>query len=128
MTKDFFEWSRKKSDLHQLAIDTFFHEREVWFASLGANIGFEQDGKGKDFLRPVVVVKKFNAHTFWGMPLTSKLKLGKFYFALDHGGRKSIANLSQLRLMDAKRLKYRAGSVPESEFIELKKRIIQLLE
>ena len=26
----------------------FFREKEVWWIALGVNIGFEQDGKGKN--------------------------------------------------------------------------------
>jgi len=33
-------------------------------ASLGKNIGYEQDGNGSGFSRPVLVVKKFNNQMF----------------------------------------------------------------
>ena len=58
MKKDFKKWHTQKSDLHENKTRVFFHEREIWFTSLGANIGFEQDGRGDDFLRPIVILKK----------------------------------------------------------------------
>ncbi len=35
-------------------------EKEAWIASMGKNIGREQNGSGESFSRPVLVVKKFN--------------------------------------------------------------------
>ena len=51
------------------------------------NIGNEQDGKGPEHSRPVLIVKRFNKHLLWAVPLTSKHKEGKFYVALGQGGR-----------------------------------------
>ncbi len=36
--------------------------------------------------------------------------------------------MSQLRLIDSKRLKYQIGVMAESDFFQLKKRIINLIE
>lgn len=101
---------------------------EVWFVSVGLNIGFEADGKGSNYWRPAVVLKKFNLETFWGVFLTSKAKTGKYYFSFSHGqGRISIANLSQIRLIDSKRMRSLLGSMSERSFLEMRKRIIELL-
>ncbi len=51
MYKNFMVWHEVKSDIDAKESKTFFHEREVWWCSLGLNIGFEQDGKGNDFSR-----------------------------------------------------------------------------
>jgi mRNA interferase MazF len=129
MKKDFQKWYDQKSDIHENKARLHFHERDVWFTTMGANIGFEQDGKGEEFLRPIVIVKKFNNETLWGITLTSKKKTGKYYFTFEHDKeRESTANLSQLRLIDSKRLKYQIGSISEKDFSELKKRIINLVE
>ena len=128
MKRDFKKWHKKKNDLDQNEVRVNFHERDVWFGSIGANIGFEWDGKGEEFLRPIVILKKFNNETFWGIPLTTKVKDNQYYFIFEHNDRKSAANLSQLRLIDAKRLKYQIGSISEKDFMELKKRIISLIQ
>lgn len=39
----------------------------------------ETDGKHHSFERPVVVIYKFNKEMFWGIPLTSKEHIGKYY-------------------------------------------------
>jgi mRNA interferase MazF len=73
--RDFEKWHDKKSELDQNEVRVNFHERDVWFSSVGANVGFEWDGKGKEFLRPIVILKKFNNETFWGIPLTDRFNL-----------------------------------------------------
>lgn len=129
MNKDFAEWHSEKSDLHENKVRAFFHEREVWFASLGANIGFEQDGKNAKYLRPVVIVKKFNNEVCWGIPTTKKDRNGKYYFNFHYKeGEYTTAILSQLRLIDSKRLSYKIGSIGEDDFSEMKKRLTSFLK
>jgi len=127
MTKDFQQWHTKKEFLHKEKIRPFFHEGEVWFCSLGANVGFEQDGRGVDFLRPILVVKKFNQELCWGLPLTRSQKQGQYYFSFPLNGQISTAILSQLRLIDGKRLQYRIGDVVADDFGTIRKRLAQLL-
>jgi mRNA-degrading endonuclease toxin of MazEF toxin-antitoxin module len=129
MKKNFRQWHDQKSKLNENEDRiAFFNEKDVWFISLGANIGFEQDGKGPEFLRPIIIFKKFSSGTFWGIPLTSHKKTGQYYFIFEHdNNRTSTANLSQLRLIDSKRLKYKIGSMLVNDFTELKKRIISII-
>ena len=127
--KDFNEWHIQKSTLQDSKSRVFFHEREVWFASLGLNIGYEQDGKRDKFLRPVVIVKKFNNEVCWGVPTTKKSKVGKYYYLFEYKkDETTTAILSQLRLIDAKRLDYKIGSMSEADFLEMKKHLISFLK
>lgn len=126
--KDFQFWHFQKSDIHENKVRVNFHEREVWFAAVGANIGHEEDGKGEKFLRPVIILKKFNNETLWGVFTTKQNRVGKYYFKFEYRKDDSTtANLSQLRLVDSKRLVYQIGSISEIDFSELKKRIIALI-
>ena len=127
--KDFRHWHDTKQVLHNEQARIFFKEREIWFCYLGENIGFEQDGRGNEFLRPVVVLKKFNNTIFWAVPLTKTEKLPHmYYFAFSfQASTASTAILSQLRLMDAKRLKYKSGTMTQTDFISIKTKIRQLL-
>ena len=61
MKKEYGKWHKKKEVLNERQdIDTiFFREKEVWWVALGVNIGFEQDGKGEEFRRPILILKKF---------------------------------------------------------------------
>lgn len=127
MQKDFQNWHNEKSNLHEGKIRPFFHKREVWSASVGINVGFEQDGRGDQFLRPVLVLKKFNNEVLWCLPLTKNQKKGKYYFSFELKGEVSTAILSQIRLIDAKRLQYKVGDMDESDFSKVKEKLTRFL-
>ncbi|TRZ53581.1 hypothetical protein D4R99_00600 [bacterium] len=133
MSKDFQEWHKKKEQLNETEVRVFFHVREIWYCSLGANIGFETDGKGEEFLRPVIIIRKFNNEIFWAIPLTKtkksiSKKSEKYYFAFSFiPGINSLAVLSQLRLIDACRLRRHVGEIPDQEFQALTKKLKALL-
>ncbi len=127
MKKDFKIWHNKKSTIDEKEVRVFFHEREIWFSHLGTNVGFEQDGKGENFGRPVIVFRKFNNEVFWGIPLTTRNKGGRFYIPIDLGdGIHRMAILSQLRLLDAKRLYQKIGVISEETEKILEEAIIKL--
>lgn len=128
MEKDFQEWHQVKYAIHNAKERRFYHEREVWWCSIGANIGFEQDGKGADFVRPVLILKGFSKEVFLCVPLTTKLKTGKYYHDISLGDdilRKVI--LSQIRLVDSKRLQEKVVTISETEFLEIKQAVIRLI-
>jgi len=129
MKKDFKKWHGQKQRVENERPRVFFNEREIWFCYLGENVGFEQDGRGEEFLRPVVVLKKFNNEVLWTVPLTRTEKKNKYYFPFSflEGKNISVAILSQIRLVDAKRLKYKIGDMKVADFVTLKSKIRQLL-
>src|SRR3989344_8722749 len=122
MKKDFKKWHDKKTDIDTSEKRPHFHEREIWWCALGVNVGFEQDGGGKDFLRPVIIFNKFNNEIFWAIPLTHTNKKTKFYFQFSIGKEdSSVAILSQIRLIDASRLSHKLGNMNDRDFESLKK-------
>lgn len=125
--KDFDKWNIQKKVTHNNENKKTFHEQEVWFVKIGENIGFEQDGKGEEFLRPVIVYKKFSRNVFLGIPLTRALKEGKFYRVFDFQGERSNAILSQIRLFDSKRLKYKVGKMSDGDYNGVKEKLIELI-
>jgi len=129
MEKDFWRWHDKKGNVDEKEARVFFHEREIWFCHLGANVGFEQDGKGENFGRPVIVFRKFNKEVFWGVPLTTREKGGKFYLPiLSNDVESRMAILSQLRLLDAKRLYQKIGTIDSNTHKQLEDAIIKLAQ
>lgn len=129
MKKDFQKWHNKKSDVDQIEKRPFFHEAEIWWCALGVNVGFEQDGGGDDFLRPVIIFKKFNNEIFWAIPLTHTEKKTEYYFqiAATDNSEISTAILSQIRLIDARRLSHKLGNIGKDDFVLLKKKFKALL-
>ena len=135
MEKDFKKWHGKKELIDEIKQRPFFHEREIWFCHIGLNIGFEQDGSGEEFLRPVVIIRKFTDKIFWGIPLTRSKehhkinkKSEKYYYSLVFiPGVKSVAILSQIRLIDARRLARLMGMMEEKDFKILKQKLKDLI-
>ena len=41
--KDFNEWNTQKKTIHNSGENKFYHPRDIWWCSLGTNVGFEQD-------------------------------------------------------------------------------------
>jgi mRNA-degrading endonuclease toxin of MazEF toxin-antitoxin module len=129
MEKDYKNWHNKKKEVNNDRPRVFFKEREIWFCYLGENVGFEQDGRGKEFLRPVIILKKFNNEILWAIPLTKiRKKKSPYYFSFSFRRDEiSSAIISQIRLVDAKRLKYKIGDIGEKDFEFVKKKIRQLV-
>lgn len=125
--KDFVSWHKKKENIDCDNKHIFFHEREVWWCSLGVNVGYEQDGKGEDFARPVLIFKKFNKEIFWGIPITMANKSSKFYSPINlKDGKKRSAIISQIRLLDSKRFLDKIGFISEENYAEIQKAVINL--
>lgn len=79
MGKNFYRWSREKIRIeNNKEILPIFHEQEIWWCSIGINIGDEEDGKNTFYERPVLVVRKFSNKLAWVVPLTTKLRDGVF--------------------------------------------------
>lgn len=126
--KDFDGWNIKKKAVHHDGAPAFCHPREIWWCALGVNVGYEQDGTGKNFDRPVVVIRGFNERLFFGVALTGKKKAGKYYFSLGEvEGRESSAVLSQVRLIDTKRLIRKIVTLDEETFEKLRESLKNVL-
>lgn len=128
--KHFDEWAtqKKKINNHDLKNSLYIKEREVWWISVGINIGDEIDGKNELFERPVLIFRKVGREQFYGLPLTSKEKVGPFYRLVHYGESIGNACLSQLRVFSAKRIIRKIGIIDESEFQELQKAFINFFK
>lgn len=126
--KDFDKWNEKKKGLDKIKQRPFFHEREIWFCYFGLNVGFEQDGIGDDFQRPILIIRKFNNEICWVVPLSKTTKRNKYYFAFKFNDAiTSVAILSQIRLLDVRRLSRKIGELSEDDFRSLINKIKALL-
>lgn len=124
--KDYIKWHDLKRKIESSDKKELFREREIWWCSLGENVGYEQDGKNKNFERPVLVLKKFNHEVFLGLPLTSSQKEGKYYFPLQVGETSGSIILSQARLLSVKRLERKLESVGRGKFQKITEAYIKL--
>jgi mRNA interferase MazF len=127
MEKDFIKWSDLKQKLDQSEKQLIFKERDIWWCSVGINIGHEENGKNEFFTRPVLVLRKFNRHLFYGVPLTTKVKDNKYYHLINFRGEDQCAMLSQLKIFESKRMRKRMGELPSKQFQEIRKKIAEII-
>lgn len=124
--KDFENWIIKKVELDELHQPPFFKEREIWWCSVGVNVGFEIYGKGNIFTRPVLVIRKFSNFTFLGVPLTSKNKTQKFNMEFSYKGKDGTMLFDQIRTFDSRRLASKMGRISESQFENMREKLKEL--
>jgi hypothetical protein len=109
--------------------------RDIYFTKMWINIGFEENWK-KDFLRPVLVLKKI-WNLFFTVALTSKWKdNNSFYYKLntvkfnDENKKykdSSYCILSQVKVMDKKRFTDKIWYVKSEEFKIIKEKLKEFL-
>lgn len=130
MEKDFDTWNVLKKNINnapETSQNRYFKEREVWWCSLGVNIGDEQDGKNELFERPVLIFRIFNKGLVWIIPLTSKRKAGIYYYSLGHESYQYTLILSQLRLVSAKRLGRKIFTLSSEHFKVVREKMKALM-
>jgi len=130
MQKDFDKWNTEKKKVDEKVVNTklFFYAREIWWCSVGLNIGVEADGKHENFERPMLIVNKFNADMVWALPLTTQGRNDKYHYKLNHAEIKSFVVLSQIKTISTKRLLRKVGSISESDFKEVIIKLQNLLK
>lgn len=118
--KDFDGWIEKKKEADaKTSRAPYFKERDIWWVSVGVNVGFEEDGKNGNYVRPVLVVKKFNQELFVGLPMSTKLKNNKYYLPVSMQGREVSVLVSQLRVFSSKRIWNKLGELDTTDFMKV---------
>lgn len=127
MSKDFPRWLERKKIIDENRGIPLFHALEVWWCSIGANVGYEADGKQQDFVRPVVIYRKFGKDMFWGIPVSSKIRSGVYYHTFTLHENQRTALLSQIRVLSPKRLLRKIGKMTDHQFASLSQ-AMQMME
>ena len=121
---EFDRWNELKKKISKNSKTVLFKQRDIVFVKVGKNIGYEQDGTGEEFLRPVLVYKKFNKEQFLGFAMTKKGKDDQFHYKLSEN---SYVILSQLKTYSSKRIKYIAKAVKQNTLQEIHKKFVKLV-
>ncbi len=87
------------------------------------NIRDEIFGKGPDFCRPVIVVKKLSRYSCIVLPLTSKPKYGDRFVDITVRGLKNWAMLHQIRMVNISRFDEKIVSLNDADFMKIMKRL-----
>lgn len=116
-SKDFDGWNIKKKTINFNEHNPpMFKERDVWWLSVGINVGFEEDGKHENFVRPVLVLKKFNRMLFLGVPLSRQLKDNPYYLPITLQDKTVSVLISQLRVFSSKRMWNKIGELDSLDY------------
>jgi mRNA interferase MazF len=95
---------------------------------LGVNIGYEQDGTGSNYDRPMLIIKGFNSQIFFAVALTGRKKMGKYYFHIGKiQGREASVLLSQVKVVDTKRLTRKICTIDATVFVQIKRALNRTL-
>jgi len=106
-----------------------FKQGEIYFMSVGHNIGSEIYGHDDLFLRPVFVYRKLSKTSFVGIPLTSKQRDGSYFFTFSYTKKTlSTALLNQLRVFDIRRAEYCDGHISIKDFSKLKDKVKMFMD
>jgi len=122
-TKEFDKWNICKKEINNNETIRLYKEREIWWASVGVNVGYEEDGKNNNYVRPVLIIRKFNRMLFLGIPMSTRIKDNKYYYNICIKGKTVSLLLSQIKVFSSKRLLNRHTIVNKNEY----KKIIDYL-
>ena len=129
MLKPFDDWNSDKKQID--ATEDYlprYYEREVRWCRLGVNIGFEQDGTGEDFSRPVLILKGFSRQVCLIIPLTTSPQTGPYRVPIGLvGDKNATAIISQIRLIDTRRLDQHITTVDKETFERIRKAVKDIL-
>jgi mRNA interferase MazF len=125
--KDFLTWCRLKKKLHENAAKgPLIRERDLWWVSLGENVGSEINGKSDLYSRPAIVIKKLAHGFFLVAPTTTKAHVGSWYVPIVFNGRETFVCLHQIRTIDYRRLSSRIGQISGDDFFSVKEGFLKL--
>jgi len=130
LNKDTYDtWNTLKKLLDNKKNIITFYQGNIYFMSIGMNIGHESYGKDNLFLRPVLVYKKLTNTTFLGIPLTSKEKDGSYFFQFSYKKNKiSTAMLHQMRVFDIRRTEYLSGKINKNTYKNLEIKLNEFMK
>lgn len=120
-------WNEQKKELNTKRNLPSFKEGEIWWCSVGQNIGREVYGKWNAFARPVYVYKKVAKDMFLWIPLTSQEKSGTWWHKIETHDKTRYAVLPQIRLFSAHRLGELIIMLPEPDQESLKESLRKYL-
>ncbi len=125
--KHFSIWMPLKEKIHYASREWKFREREIWWMAIGENVGTEINGKGNNFLRPILIIRKYGPGGFFGVPLSSQKHKGMWYTNFKLKDSEQCALLSQAGSFCSYRLYGYIGRVLKNDFEEIISELERLL-
>lgn len=127
MEKDFDTWNKVKKDIHLKQTGLFCNTREIWWASIGLNVGSEEDGKNDLFERPVLIIKIFNRDMVRIVPITSTRREDDNHIYFEYENVAGSIRLSQMKTISTKRLSRKICRLDSDTFLLITDKLIKSL-
>ncbi len=133
-TNNFDKWNEVKKDTQKINMSLSIKPREIYWAKIGYNVGDEQYGKGKEFVRPVLIIRALTKDLFIGVPTSTTIRENKDYFQTIHykddlnRDIKSSCMLLQIKTFSKKRLLNKIGKVKVDEFKKVIEKIKVMID
>lgn len=125
--KRFTEWFKLKELLHNKKHRApLVSEGDIWWASLGENIGSEINGKSEHFTRPAVILKKLSHNFYLIAPVTTQKQSGSWYVHVRHADTDEYICLHQIRSIDYRRIYSKLGQIDDADFQKVKEGFLKL--
>lgn len=132
--QEYDQWNEVKKETVKSKMRLTIKPRDIYWAKIGQNIGHEEYGKGKNFLRPIIVIRQLTSDLFIGVPITSTKKEDNDYFhsiryinKLDENINSS-AMILQIKVFSKKRLLNKIGTVEKQEFKIITDKLKKLID
>jgi mRNA interferase MazF len=132
--KQFDKWNIVKKETDTKHFKFGIKPREIFWVKIGVNVGDEEYGKGKEFVRPVVVIRQLTKDLFIGVPTTTAKKENSDYFHninyIDKTDKfiNSSAMILQQKVFSKKRLLSKIGTVKKEEFVDIVEKLKKLID
>lgn len=132
MTKKLDNWCKIKKIISCKDDIIFLKKKDIRWCCVWENLWYEQNWKWDNFLRPVLVLKVLNKHSFIWIPLSSQNHEWSFFcdfIFTDEKWEKEIktALLNQIKIFSNKRLEDIAWKMSSEDFNKIKKKLWKLL-
>ncbi len=119
--KNFLDWIRLKEKLHNTTYrPPLVSEGDIWWVSVGENVGSEVNGKSAVFSRPVIILKKLAHGFYFVVPTSTQLREGSWYVHYRHKNKENVACLHQARAIDYRRLSSKLGTMDDADMERVK--------
>ncbi|MBI5358843.1 type II toxin-antitoxin system PemK/MazF family toxin [Candidatus Amesbacteria bacterium] len=79
------------------------------------------------YIRPVLVLRKFNRELFLGIPMSTKLKDNPYYKSVTVNNRIVSVLISQIRVFSAKRIQDKLAELDKNDFQKIKGDVIDMI-
>lgn len=121
--KYFDKWNFLKKRINSKNNRKYIRKGEIYWASIGVNVGSEIDGKGDTYTRPVLIIDTVGDKLCLVVPLTTNNKKSPRKYSLFLNNRLSSIYLDQIKIISTKRILDRVGKISDNKLIKIKVRI-----